>query len=166
MPRMPLRILVLCLALGSPLLMEMTPALAGGGPEPARAVDLSRLAGRWYLVARLPGIAGQQGLGAQVEYRLDGGKLEESYVAHRGSLDGPLEKEHLQLTPDDEQPARWVKRSWLSSQERLLLYVSPAYRRAIVGDPGRDWAWVLARAPEIPERGPQKAEQTGKAGFE
>ena len=121
---------------------------ARDGPEPAAGVDLVRLTGRWYLIARLP-TAGPA-FGAQVEYRLDGNRLEEVYAAHRDSLAGPLEKTEVQARPDPQAPSRWrIKEGWLRSRDRLLLYVSPGYRRAIVAD--KHGAWVLAREPEIPE---------------
>lgn len=161
---------------------------AGQGAESVHGADLSRLAGRWYVIARLPPAGEHRGFGAEVEYRLHGQKLEESYTAHTGSLDGPLEKLEVQAQPDPEQPSRWrIKEGWLGSKERLLLYVSPGYRRAIVTDGGHGSAWLLAREPEIPEwsldgmlarlslqgfdvsklrRVVQRPEQVGKPGFE
>lgn len=183
MPRMRPLLAALCLA------VLTTVSGASGAPEPARNVDLARLAGRWYVIARMPAPAEHHGLGASFEYRVrSDGRIDDLYTAHTGSLGGPVETVETELRPDPAMPSRWqIKTGWLGSTERLLLYVSPGYKRAIVGDGERESAWILAREPEIPEwslagllarlsvqgydvskirRVVQRPEQLGKSGFE
>jgi apolipoprotein D and lipocalin family protein len=187
MPRMPTRdpaIRLFVLASLAATLLASGFLSARAGPAPAAGVDLARLAGRWYLIARLP--AEGPAFGAQVEYRLAGEVLDEDYAAHRDSLAGSLEKEEVQARPDPDMPSHWhIREGWLRSRERAVLYVSPGYRRAIVGDDRG--AWLLAREPEIPEwsyagmlarltvqgydvsklrRVVQTPEQMGRPGFE
>ena len=179
------RIPALGLAFFGLLLLGAALPAVPAAPAPAAGCDLARLAGHWYLVARLPTEAAQ-GFGAQVDYRIDGGALEEAYAAHDGSLNGPVSEKRVEVRPDPEEPGRWkVSTGWIGSNERLLIYVSPGYRRALVGDANA--VWVLAREPEIPEwsyaglvarlgalgydttrirRVVQKPEQAGRPGFE
>jgi apolipoprotein D and lipocalin family protein len=191
MGRMPPRIPALSLTFFAFFgLALLGPALAEArtAPEPASKVDLSRLAGRWYLIARLPGRTGKPDFGAQVEYKVREHVVGQAYTAHTGSLSGPLEQESVEARADGDEPGRWrIQQGWFGGKDRLVLYVSAGYRRAIIADPERENAWLLAREPEIPEwsyagllarlaaqgydvsklrRVVQKPEQVGKSGFE
>lgn len=157
-------------------------------PVPAANLELQRYFGRWYVIARLPG-SGDGGLGAYFEFtpRADG-RVDDIYYTRGKSFDRPHKATGRVARPDPARPARWqVDRGWFSSEERLILYVSPDYRHAVAGDAARNAAWVLAREPEIAEwsyagllarlamqgydvsrfrRVPQKPEQVGRPGFE
>jgi apolipoprotein D and lipocalin family protein len=164
------------------------PLASAASPQPARDVDLARFLGRWYVIAHMPGAA-RENLGAYFEYRRrDDGRIDDVYSRHEQSFDRPARTDARVALADPELPARWkVRESWLSSSERLLLYVSADYRYAIAGDPDGSSAWVLAREPEIAEwsyagllarlalqgydvskfrRVPHKPEQVGRPGYE
>jgi apolipoprotein D and lipocalin family protein len=84
--------------------------------------------------------------------------------------------------------ARWRESPfWPIYLSYLILYVDPDYRYALVGYPGRNYGWILARQPEIDDlkyqsllgrlkdhgydtslfrRVPQSASEIGKNGFQ
>jgi apolipoprotein D and lipocalin family protein len=158
--------------------------------QAAAQVDLPRYMGRWYVVARIPhsGEAGE--VGAYVEYRLrEDGRIDDFYGARDGSFDHELElSEGVAWVIDPASKAHWKEQfTWPFTSDYLVLYVSDDYRYALAGDPSRDYAWILAREPDIPEwtyagllarlalqhyqvsrlrRVPQAKEQIGLPGFE
>jgi apolipoprotein D and lipocalin family protein len=43
---------------------------------------------------------------------------------------------------------RWTGIGW---GDYWVLYLSPDYRVAIVGEPSREYLWILARTPTLPD---------------
>lgn len=132
-------------------------ALAAASParpaaDPAAALDLARFAGRWYVIARLPGAAPPE-MEAYLEFQPHAdGRVDERYVARPGGFAHEPVSIQRSGRVDPANPARWeIDRGWFRSTERWILYVSPDYRHALTGTPDRDAAWVLAREPVIAE---------------
>lgn len=158
--------------------------------QPAAQVDLARYMGRWYVIANIPHSAETGKVGAYAEYRLrEDGRIDDFYGARGGSFDEEIElSEGLAWLPDPASSARWkVRFTWPFTRDYLILYVSDDYRYALAGHPSRDYAWIFAREPNIPEwtyagllarlavqhydvsrlrRVPQTKEQIGLPGFE
>ncbi len=153
-------------------------------------VDLPRYMGRWYVIANIPYSAEAGKVGAYTEYRLrEDGRIDDFYYAHNDSFDQGIElTEAVAWVEDPTSNARWkVRDSWLFTTDHLILYVSDDYRYALAGHPSRDYAWIFAREPDIPEwtyagllarlaeqhydvsrlrRVPQTPEQVGQPGFQ
>lgn len=107
------------------------------------------MAGKWVVIARLPAQEGE--LAPSIDLAMEGNTIRETYTA-RGAAAGMPMTRIQEVKADDDQPARWsIKDGWLSSHERWVLYASPSYRYALIGDPQRAFAWVLARDTAVPE---------------
>lgn len=130
-------------------------AVAGSMPaasaQPLPSLDLKRFAGRWYVIAQAPPTDARV-VGAFFEYRPGGdGRLVQTYTARRAFDREPVVVER-EAVLHPQQPARWsLRRGWFGSVERWVLYVSPDYRFALVGEPDLAAGWILAREPVIPE---------------
>lgn len=46
----------------------------------------------------------------------------------------------------------WLRWTGIGRGDYWVLYLSPDYRVAIVGEPSREYLWILARAPTLPEQ--------------
>lgn len=158
--------------------------------QPAAKVDLERYMGRWYVLANIPYFAERGKVGAYAEYRpRDDGRVDDLYYARDGSFEKETElTEGIGWVVDTDSNARWkVQFYWPVTADYLILYVSDDYRYALIGHPSRDYAWIFAREPEIPEwtyagllarlaahhydvsrlrRVPQMPEQVGEPGFQ
>jgi len=129
----------------------------------ATSVDLSRYAGKWYEVARLPMWAQRHCLQSTAEYSL----LESGEIAVRNacvtaegkeqSIEGKatiVDRAHrAKLNVVFDQWAAKLVAFFTSSDEGnyWILRVDPEYRHAIVGTPDREYLWILARTPSLPE---------------
>jgi apolipoprotein D and lipocalin family protein len=153
-------------------------------------VDLSRYAGRWYVIANIPYFAENGNVGSYFDISFHpGDKLTDIYTAHPKSFDAPTKSYTLNgyVVPGTGN-ARWRESPfWPLYLSYLILYVDPEYQTALVGYPGRGYGWVFARTPVIDDstyqsllgrmkdqgydislfrRVPQTPDQIGKPGFQ
>jgi apolipoprotein D and lipocalin family protein len=115
-------------------------------------VDLARYAGQWHEVAKYPNRFQQQCVGdttATYSLRDDGnvsvvnrcrtrdGHDEVSGVARR--VDGRTDRLQVSFLP---AALRWLPIGW---GDYWVIELAPDYRYAVVGEPSRQYLWVLSR---------------------
>jgi apolipoprotein D and lipocalin family protein len=124
------------------------------------SVDLSRYAGTWYEIARLPMWFQRHCVDSKAVYtvRSDG-----QVGVHNECMtdDGGLAMaDGVATVVDAKTNARlmvvfdnWFARLFGSSREGnyWILDLDPEYRTVLVGTPDRRYLWILARAPQIDE---------------
>jgi apolipoprotein D and lipocalin family protein len=146
----PVRAVVLAVA-------ALQPASASAQtPAPVRPVpfvDLDRYAGDWFEIARFPNRFQRQCVGdVRASYaRRPDGRLA---VTNRcRTADGQTEAHGVARIVDEQTFARLKVRfapGWLSFLPLVwgdywIVGLAPDYSWAVVGDPGRDYLWILAR---------------------
>jgi len=164
-----LALTVLCLTLG---------ACAGvdsrGDLSTVTSVDLSRYAGTWYEIARLPMWFQRHCVDSKATYssRPDGAiGVRNECVTDTGGLE---QAEGVATVVDAKTNARltvvfdnWFARLFGSSREGnyWILDLDPEYRTAMVGTPDRRFLWILSRTPQLDEatyrRLVERAQQLG-----
>jgi Bacterial lipocalin len=115
----------------------------------APEVDLPRYMGRWYVIANIPYLLERGKVGAYVEYRNPGGRIQDLYFAHDRDFSTPvIETRGHGYVVKGTHNARWrVTFLWPLYVSYPILYVSPHYQVALVGYPDRSLGWVFARKP-------------------
>lgn len=117
-------------------------------------VDLQRFMGDWFVVAHIPAGSERNAHNAVESYRLaDDGTIQTTYVFRDGGFDGPFQvMRPSAVVRDTETNAEWGMRFWWPFRlEYLITYLDPDYRTTIVARSARDYAWVMARTPELGE---------------
>lgn len=126
-------------------------ALAGcatpGAPLPTvTAVDLDRYAGTWYEIALLPNRFQSRCVAdTQAAYRLDGDRLK--VVNRCRTADGTIDTATgvARVVPGSGGAKLRVSFFRPFYGDYWILDLDPAYRWALVGEPSRRYAWILAR---------------------
>lgn len=129
----------------------------------ATSVDLSRFVGKWYEIARLPMWAQRNCLRSTAEYTL----LDSDEIGVKNTCttaDGEETSiEGMATIVDQEHEAKLhvVFDQWAAkivafytppnNGNYWILRVDPDYRHAVVGTPDREYLWILARTPNLPE---------------
>ena len=131
------------------------------------AVDFSRYAGTWYEIARLPNRFQQNCAGeVTATYTLteegelgvvnrcrtaDGEFTSAEGVARRADPDGPDAKLKVRFAPAflSFLPFVWG--------DYWIIELAPDYRYVVIGEPKREYLWVLARTPRLEEEVLQNA---------
>lgn len=121
-------------------------------------VDLNKYAGKWYEIARYPNKFQKKCVGeVTAEYKLKG--KEEVTVTNKcleknGKTDTAVGKAKI---VDEKSNAKLEVRfapSWLSWLPQVwgdywIIDLDKDYQYAAVGDPNRDYLWILSRTPKL-----------------
>ncbi len=149
---------VLCLILSACATVDQVEKL-----PTAPSVDLSRYVGKWYEIARLPMWAQRLCRQSTAEYSLlDSGDIgvKNSCVTTDGeetSIEGTAtiidQKSEAKLNVVFNQWAAQIIAFYTPPNEGnyWILRVDPEYQHAVVGTPDREYLWILARTPDLPE---------------
>ena len=125
------------------------------------SVDLERYAGRWYEIARLPNKYQKKcACCVTATYTLrddgkltvvnectkdDGGPNSVKGEARLKDADGPTSQLEVRFAPG------FLSFLGIVWGDYWVLDLDPEYSRVLVGDPNREFLWVLAREPELSE---------------
>lgn len=117
--------------------------------DTASNVDLSRYTGVWYEIAKYP-VSFEQGcVNVTAEYsQRDDGTV--GVLNTCESTDGDTRTIEGFATVDKEDPAKLtVYFFWPFGAPYWILEVGDDYQYAVVGDPSRNYFWILSRTPQL-----------------
>jgi len=117
-------------------------------------VDLKRFMGTWYVIASIPTFIETDAFNGVESYRLDAdGTVATTFTFHEGAFEGPLKTYKPRgFILDTTTNATWGMRFiWPFKVESLITYLTDDYSQAVVSRNKRDYVWIMARKPEIPE---------------
>ena len=122
--------------------------------EVAPSVDLARYAGKWYEIARLPNRFQRDcATNTTATYTLrPDGKI--TVVNECRKADGRLKSaKGAARVADSKGPNTKLKVTffWSFSGNYWIIELDPEYRWVVVGEPGRDYLWILCREPRMDE---------------
>ena len=120
----------------------------------AEKVDLQRFMGDWYVIANIPTFIEKGAHNAIESYRLaDDGTIETIFTFRADGFDGEAKR----YTPrgfvfDHESNAVWgMQFIWPIKADFRIVYLSPDYSQTVIGREARDYVWIMARTPSIPD---------------
>jgi len=117
-------------------------------------VDLQRYAGDWYVIASIPTWVEKGGQNAKESYTLDAdGTLPTTFSFNAGAPDGPLKTYHSRaIVMDAATNAVWGEQYvWPIKADYRISYLAPDYSQVVVTREKRDYVWIMARTPTIPD---------------
>jgi len=145
-------------ALNAIVLCSLAFAGCGEAPRPPLAlapqVDLQRFMGDWYVIASIPTFIEKGAHNAVESYRLAAdGSIETTFTFRAGGFDGEAKR----YTPrgyvrGPASNAVWdMQFVWPFRADYRIVHVAPDYSTTVIGREQRDYAWIMARKPQIPE---------------
>ncbi len=117
-------------------------------------VDLRRYQGDWYVIAAIPSYLERHAYNAIESYSLRAdGKIQTTFRYRNGSFTAPVKTMRPVGTvrPGTGQAVWGMQFIWPISAEYLVVYLDPGYQTVIVGRNKRDYVWIMARTPTLPE---------------
>ncbi len=138
-------------------LLALLAACQTNGHAPMQTVayvDLERFMGDWYVIANIPTVLERGAHNAVESYSLAAdGSIETTFTYRRNAFDGPLKQYHPRgFVLDTKTNARWGMRFvWPIKADYRIIHLADDYSQTVVGRQKRDYVWIMARTPEIPE---------------
>lgn len=116
-------------------------------------VDLERFMGDWYVIANIPTAIEKEAYNAVESYRLDSnGTVATTFTFRKGGFDGERKTYHPRGYVRDETNALWgMQFVWPFKADYRIIYLDEAYSITVIGRNKRDYIWIMAREPAIPE---------------
>ncbi len=117
-------------------------------------VDIERFMGDWYVIANIPTFIEKQAHNAVETYALDeDGTIATTFTFRKGGFDGEVKT----YTPrgfikDTESNAIWgMQFIWPIKADYRIVYLADDYSQTVIGRNKRDFVWIMARTPSIPD---------------
>jgi len=135
----------------------MTSSAADSDPGPIKPIDsldLNRFMGSWYVIATIPTFFEKRAYNAVETYRLQAdGHVATSFRFRNDSFDGELKTIHSTgFVTENSGNAVWrVQVFWPIKAQYIVAYLKDDYSQTIVARDARDYTWIMARTPTIPE---------------
>jgi apolipoprotein D and lipocalin family protein len=117
-------------------------------------VDLSRFMGDWYVIANIPTFIERKAHNAIESYELIGPKrVATTFRFNQGSFDGPVKTYRpTGFVGKDPSNAIWgMQFIWPIKADYRVIYLNADYSQTVIGRNKRDYVWIMARTPAIPE---------------
>ena len=149
--------------LNTPALAALSTMLVGSGCSTIPAsetirtetsVDIERFMGDWYVIASVPTFIEKEAYNAVETYELDeDGTIDTTFSFRKGGFDGKQKTYNPRgFILDRESNAVWGMRFiWPIKADYRIVYVDDDYTQTIIGRNKRDYVWIMARTPSIPE---------------
>ena len=145
------------LALAAMALLAACATSPSAGRSPvalAPNVDLPRFMGDWYVIANIPTFLEKGAHNAKDSYRLDAdGTIPTTFSFNADAPDGPRKSYGSRgFVMDGGANAVWGQPYvWPIKADYRISYVSPDYTQTVITRDKRDYVWIMARTPTIPE---------------
>lgn len=138
--------------------------------EPVHEVDLSRFMGSWYVIANIPTFIERNAYDAVESYALQpDGRIRTTFTYRNGSFDAPLKSMHPvgSVVPGTGNAVWGMQFVWPIKAQYLIAYLDPKYTETIIARDARDYAWIMARTPQISdEEYAADVQRLGQMGYD
>lgn len=117
-------------------------------------VDISRFMGPWYVISCIPTYIETEAYNGVETYRLDSdGSIDTVFTFNKGGFDGPPKRYNPRgFIVDTVNNSTWgMQFIWPIKAEYLITHLNADYTQTVIGRNKRDYVWIMARTPRIPE---------------
>jgi apolipoprotein D and lipocalin family protein len=126
----------------------------GGEPmDTVKQVDLERFMGKWYVIANIPTFVEKGAYNAVESYALNpDGTIATTFTFNKGGFDGPLKTHNPKgFVRDSTNALWWMQFIWPIKADFRIVWLEPDYSITVIARSKRDYVWIMAREPEIPQ---------------
>ena len=137
-------------------LVLLLSACASNGPEMETVdyVDLERFMGKWYVIANIPTFIEKEAYNAVETYTLnDDGTIATNFTFRKAGFDGDKKEYNPKgFVKDTKSNALWgMQFIWPIKADYRIVYLDDDYSQTVIGRKQRDYVWIMARTPTIPD---------------
>jgi len=117
------------------------------------SINLKKFMGDWYVIANVPTFLEKDAFNAVESYEFaKDGTIKTTFAFNKGGYDGPRKQYHPTGFVRADSDAHWgMQFVWPIKAEYRIVYLDEDYQYTIIGRSKRDYLWIMARDPVIPE---------------
>jgi apolipoprotein D and lipocalin family protein len=122
--------------------------------KPVSKVELPQFMGSWYVIASIPSFLEKKAYNAIETYTLQpDGRIATSFRYRNSGFTTPLKTIHSTgfVTPDTNDAVWGVQLVWPIKAQYVIAYLDDKYSETIIARDKRDYVWIMARTPSIPQ---------------
>jgi apolipoprotein D and lipocalin family protein len=119
---------------------------------PVPEVVLPRFMGDWYVIASIPSFVERNAYDAVESYAMrPDGRIQTTFRYRNNSFDAPLKTMRPVGTvkPGTGNAVWGMQFIWPIKAQYIVAYLDPGYTETIIARDARDYAWIMARTPQI-----------------
>lgn len=123
--------------------------------EVVNNLDVKRYMGKWYEIASIPMKEQQDCVGTTATYTLkDNGEVKVFNECRQKTLDGKIINIEASAKVEDKNVPAKIKVFffWIFGGDYWVIDLDKDYNYAVVGNPSRNYAWVLSRTPTMSDK--------------
>jgi apolipoprotein D and lipocalin family protein len=139
-------------------------------PTPAPQVDLPRYMGDWYVIGSIPSPLEKDAYNAVETYTLDAdGTIGTTFTFNKGSSQGKSKQLKARgFVKDRSTNSIWgMQFVWPIKADYRIAWIAPDYSQVVVAREKRDYLWIMARTPQLPDAEYQRlTEFAGSLGYD
>jgi apolipoprotein D and lipocalin family protein len=120
----------------------------------AQSVDLDRFMGDWYVIAATPTWIDRGAEDAVESYRREAdGSISTTYTFREGGSGGELKTYQPRgfVEPGSGNAVWGMEFVWPFRADYRIAWLAPDYSRVVIAREKRDYAWIMARRPYLPD---------------
>lgn len=117
-------------------------------------VDIPKFMGKWYVIANIPTFIEKGAHNAVEEYKLEeDGSIATTFTFRQDSFTGELNVYNpIGYITNKKTNATWgMQFIWPFKADYRVIYLDDKYMQTVIGRQKRDYVWIMARTPSIPE---------------
>ena len=125
-------------------------------------VNINRFMGDWYVIANIPTFIETEAHNAVENYSLNAdGTVATTFSFNDGGFDGETKIYRPKgFILDTNTNATWgMQFIWPIKADYRVVYLNGDYSQTIIGRQKRDYVWIMARTPQIPDTDYQHLKQ-------
>jgi apolipoprotein D and lipocalin family protein len=118
-------------------------------------VEIERFMGDWYVIANIPTFLEKNATNAIESYRLDAkGNIDVTFSFYQNSSAGKKKVYRPKgFIYNSTTNAEWrMQFLWPFKVPFLIIDLDDKYSYTVIGYPSRNYVWIMARKPELPEK--------------
>jgi apolipoprotein D and lipocalin family protein len=118
------------------------------------SLDLQRFMGAWYVIGVIPTFLERDIYNAVESYELaPDGTVKTTFTFNKGGFDGPAKRMQPRgFVVEGSNQAVWgMQFVWPIKAEFVVSHVDADYTETIIARSARDYVWIMARTPTLPE---------------
>lgn len=121
---------------------------------PVAQVDIPRFMGDWYVIAGIPSWPERQSYNAVESYALlPDGRIQTTFRYRHGGFGADVDTMRPMGTvqPGTGNAVWGMQFIWPIQAEYVIAYLDNDYQQTIIGRTKRDYVWIMARTPSLPD---------------